>query len=727
EDFDVTVSFQQFFEFPTIAQHARLIASGGSSVELQPPAIRGVAHSGRCPLSFAQQRLWYIDQLEGDSTSYNMVEGFRLRGPVRADLLQRAFARIIQRHEILRTNYTEEKGIPWQIISEARPFEIFKVDLRSTPREEQAAALNALAVKEAHRHFDLQKDLLLRVQLIELAPHDHVLMINMQHICSDEWSMGILYDELTAIYGALIQNGEDPLPELALQYADFARWQRDWLNDAVVEAKMQYWREQLADVPTTLDLPVDFERSGSRRATGAHYRFHLNAELRKGLEDLSARHGVTLFMTLWGAFAALISRYTGQQDLVIATTMANRNHHEIEPLIGFFVNVLPLRVNLQGDPKIAAVLGQIRKVALEAFHHQDLPLDKLIEKLHLSRGDLDLLPLSQVAFNFQNGPKNVLALDDVDVQPLTLDTQVSTTELALLMSEDKDGLQAVLEYSTALFRPETIVTLAQQYQQILQAVVQLPDATLTDVYLASGFDEPAASDADRDGYFNSYLRRTNLTGNQLLVWLGQKLDTADPIYNSVLTYTLREAIDPAHFQAAFQKTVDCRDSLRTIISEDNGIPQQVVLKELNYSVELLDFSQAADPGAAVREWITRQSQTPYRLGECLFTCALLKAAEEEFIWYMGQHHIVIDGWSQALLYQDVSAFYQQSLAGPLEERPTRVAFQDYVRHERQMRESPRYAKDKAYWEPLLNDNLEPLRFYGKRPDKQTSRVERVSL
>lgn len=727
EEFDVTVSFQQFFDFPTIAQHARLITSGGDPVELQPPAILGQRHSGRCPLSFAQQRLWYIDQLEGDSTSYNMVEGFRLRGPLCADLLQKAFARIIQRHEILRTTYTEDKGVPWQIISEETPLVIQHVDLTSTPRDEQASALNALAVKEAHWHFDLHKDLLLRVHLIKLAPDDHALMINMQHICSDEWSMGILYDELTAIYGALIRNEEDPLPELSVQYADFARWQRDWLTADVVETKMQYWREQLAGVPTTLDLPVDFARQGRRLATGAHHRFFVDAELRKGLEDLSTRHGVTLFMTLWGAFAALISRYTGQQDLVIATTMANRNHHEIEPLIGFFVNVLPLRVNLRGDPKIAELLGQIRTVALEAFHHQDLPLDKLIEKLRLSRGDLDLLPMSQVAFNFQKGPKNVLALDEVDVQPLTLDTQVSTTELALLMSEDGDGLQAVLEYSTALFRPETILTLAQQYQQILKALVRLTDATLTDVYLAGGFDQTAASDADRDGYFDSYLRRTNLTGNQLLVWLGQKLDPADPIYNSVLTYTLREAIDPKHFRVAFQKTVDCRDSLRTVISEDNGIPQQVVLKELSYAVELLDFSQETDPDAAVRTWISRQSQLPYRFGECLFTCALLKAADEKFIWYMGQHHIVIDGWSQALLYQDVSAFYQQSLAGQLDDRPTRVAFQEYVRHERQMRESARYAKDKAYWEPLLNDKLEPLRFYGKRPDKQTTQVDRVTL
>lgn len=727
DEFGKDMSFQDFFDAPTIALQGKLLDGGTPNERTPPPPLEPRVPAEKCVLSFAQQRLWYADQLAGADETFNMVEAVRLSGPLDVAALRNALEQIVQRHEILRTSFTQSDGVPYQTIHAQRSADWHEVDLRQVPAAEHTERINEIAVTEAHHRFDLQRDPLLRVILIRTAEREHVLLTNMQHIISDDWSMGILYEEWSAAYAA--QSGHEhtvPAP-LPVQYADYARWQQQWLTDAVVEERMAYWRRQLKGVPSSIDLVPDRKRTGTRTAHGAHESFLIDTELRRHLEDLSARHGVTLFMTLWTAFAILLTRRSRQEDIVIATTMANRHHAQLEPLIGFFINTMPLRVQLTQDLVLSDMLGRVRRIALEAYHDQDLPLDKIIEKLHLSRGDLEVLPLSQVAFNFQNGPAAEPEFPGIKSECLPLETKIAGTELALLMRESREGLRAEFEYSTDLFEAKTIRDMGQQWQRILQAMVAANDASLADICIAAGL---TAADGDRSGqdvYFHSYLKQTNLTGNQLLVWIGQQINPDDPIYNSVITYTLPEAVDPDHFRTAFQKVVDCRDSLRTSIKVDNGIPRQEVLAEAEAVVIYEDFSDQPDPDAAVREWISRRARTPFELSGRLYCCALLKSAEERYTWCMAQHHIITDGWSQALIYHDLSEFYREVAGDGPQVDGRRVAFQDYVGHERQLRQSPRYAKAKAYWEEELAREPEPLRFYGQRVQKESTRVERLSL
>ncbi|MCA9403363.1 MAG: amino acid adenylation domain-containing protein [Candidatus Omnitrophica bacterium] len=721
------ISYQEFFNAPTVARQAALLASAEKDRPAARPALVKRGGDGRMKLSYAQQRLWYLDQFEGGTTSYNMIEALRFQGPLDAGRLARAFSEIIRRHAILRTNYSQENGVPYQTVRPDATFTVQQKDLSDLPEARRREELTTLARQEARHHFDLQHDLLLRVWLVQMTEDEHVMLINCDHIVADEWSLDILHRELSQAYAGKEQDASvswDPLP---VQYADYAAWEREYLTDTVVDEKLTYWRQQLKDVPAVLELPVDFETCEGPRTRGGHIHFSLPEDISRRLQSFSARHEVTLFMTLFTAWATLISRFSGRDDVVIATTMANRELPEVARMIGFFVNVLPLRLRLSGDPRLTEVLARVKQIATEAFADQDLPLDLLIEKLHLWRGDMDHLPLSQVAFNFFGSAAEPFGLAGLQAEPLALDIQMSTTDLAMLVREQKGGLGIEIQYCAGLFKPETIEKLAGRFRDVINAMLSVEDATVTDICVTAGIDDPGHAVDQGDDYFHRYLDRTNLTGNQLLVWLGQKLDPADPIYNSVITYTLKEPIDPDLFQQAFQRVVDCRDSLRTSIVDEGGIPRQVVRDRLPCTVIREDFTRHSDPPEAARVWIERNSRTAYPLNGCLFTCALIKLGEEHYIWYMGQHHIITDGWSQSLIYHDLSRFYREAAGDVPHTDGTRVAFSNFVRKERELRQSARYAKARAYWENELARDPEPLRFYGQRPQKESTLVRRLSL
>src|SRR5918992_707022 len=355
-----------------------------------------IPRNGHLSLSFAQERLCFLDQLEGPSATYNEQVGLRLSGLLDVGALQRSLGEIVRRHEVLRTSFPTVEGVAVQRIAPVLEVGLPVVELQGLDEGERDAEVRRLAAEEARRPFDLARGPLLRVCLLKLGEEEHGLLLTAHHIVADGWSGEVFIRELSALYQAFSRGLPSPLAGLPIQYADFAQWQRRWLRGEVLEGQLAYWRGQLAGAPSLLELPTDHPRPPVQRFRGATVAFGLDSELTHGLKGLSQRAGVTLFMTLLGAFVTLLSRYSGQEDVVVGPPVVNRNRQETEGLIGFFVNTLVLRVDLAGNPSFEALLGRVRGVALAAYAHQEVPFERVVEALEPERS-LSHSPLFQEA------------------------------------------------------------------------------------------------------------------------------------------------------------------------------------------------------------------------------------------------------------------------------------------------------------------------------------------
>lgn len=704
----------------TFLREAKVAVQGAA------PPIRPVDRGGELPLSLAQQRLWLLDQLLPGSPFYNIPQAVRLRGALDVPALKRTLDEISRRHEILRTTYGAGRnpGQPVQIIAPSRSGPLPLVDLRALPAAAREAEARRLAAEEAERPFDLARGPLLRVSLLQLDREDHVVLFTMHHIVGDAWSMGVLVNEVAALYAAFSQGRPSPLPELPIQYADFAHWQQQWLQGEVLEAHLDFWRRQLDGATAALKLPTDRPRPPQQTFRGAHYAFALPRPLSEALKALSRQSEATLFMTLLGAFATLLYHYTGQEDILIGSPVAGRNRAELEGLIGYFVNTLALRVDLQGDPSFRELLDRLREVVLGAFAHQDLPFEKILNELQ-PRRDQSRISVANVAFALQNAPASTLELPGLSLSPLEVGSAIAKTDLILFMSEGPAGLRGLFEYNTDLFEAATIARAAAHFQTLLEAIVAEPEQRLSMLPPRQPLvlvEEPGT----RAGQLGDIYERSNLTGNQLLIWVGQQLQPDTPLFNIANTFNIQAEIDPERFQAAFQTLVNSSDALRTVIEEVDGVPRQRVLAELPARVEYLDFSQDPDPRARVRAWARERSQVLFDLAACLFDTALIKVAAGEYVWFINQHHIISDVWSKSLMFRWLGDFYRRALEGRLQPRVDLPAFEDYVAYERDFRRSERYLKTRAYWEQKLSGELEPLTFYGRAPHKTTTRVRRWS-
>jgi hypothetical protein len=353
--------------------------------------------SDTAPLSFAQARLWVMDQLEPNRPIYNMPDTQYLSGAFDLDALQRSLGEIVRRHEILRTTFQMIDGQPVQVIAPPQPLSLDVIDLRHLPEEECQAEAQRLANEESQKPFDLSRGPLFRTRLVRVAEDEHLLLSTMHHIISDGWSLGVMGRELSALYEAFKSGQPSPLPELPIQYADFAVWQREWLQGEVLEKQLDYWREQLGGELPELELPFDRARPARQSYRGAVETFELSTEVARRLKELGRERGTTLFMTLVAAFNVLLWRYSRQHDLLVGTPIANRNRAEVESLIGFFVNTLVLRTKVDGASSFWDLLEQVRETTLRAYDHQDVPFEKLVEELHPER-NLSRQPLFQVMF-----------------------------------------------------------------------------------------------------------------------------------------------------------------------------------------------------------------------------------------------------------------------------------------------------------------------------------------
>jgi amino acid adenylation domain-containing protein len=482
--FEVELALRLIFESPTLegmAGHveAALRSDGGNRRRL--PAIEPASRDGRMPLSFAQQRMWILDQLEPGAATYNVPAAVELSGPLQPSALEQAIDAIIRRHEVLRTTFRKsDQGEPEQVISAPSHQGVPVVDLSGLSSDNIEHTLDRLAQEEARYPFDLNIGPLFRITLLRVTDFRHVVLFTMHHIVSDGWSTGVLIRELSELYQALVAGRGYALPPLPIQYADYAVWQRRWLDSNVLQEQVEYWKRQLDGIPEQLALPLDRPRGADVTYSGAREPFSIQAQFVAPLASLARDEGTTLFVALLAVFKVLLHRYTGQHDIVVGAPIAGRNTDETEPLIGFFVNTLVLRSRVDPTGSFRNLLRQVHETVLNATANQDLPFERLVDELSPTRG-AGHTPLFQVAFVLQNAPREALMMSDLTLRTRPLETRTSKFDWSISLTEVAEGLAGTFENNTDLFDRATIQRVVHDYQHLIAEAVANPDQVIADL------------------------------------------------------------------------------------------------------------------------------------------------------------------------------------------------------------------------------------------------------
>jgi non-ribosomal peptide synthetase component F/acyl carrier protein len=533
ERFGVELPLRRLFETPTVARLAERLEPALRAAEAQPvlsaaapaesprevpggeelaervelfrqatqnltaPPVLPIARDVPLPLSFAQQRLWFLDQLSPGSAAYNILGGMRLEGALDVAALERAINEIVARHEALRTTFTTVDGRPMQVVAAAQPVPLTLCDLRVLPESEREGRVREAAVEELRKPFDLARGPLLRVTLLRPGEEEHVALVTMHHIAADGWSIGIFVREVAALYEAFRAGRPSPLAPPPVQYADFAHWQREWMQGETLEAQLDFWKRTLGALPPPLELPADYARPEPPALRGEKLLRALPAELYEPLNALSRREGATLYMTLLAVFLTQLQRYTGRDDLLVGTAIAGRTRAEIEDLIGVFINMLVLRTDLSGAPTFRELVGRVRETALEAYAHQDVPFEKLVEELRPERA-LSQTPFFEVAFGLQNAPVESFRLPGLKLSPLDFTADIARFDLTLWVFEGADGLTASWTYSTDLFKPETVERMHRHFETLLRSAVARPEARLDELEMVTAEEKRLLAERERE-------------------------------------------------------------------------------------------------------------------------------------------------------------------------------------------------------------------------------------
>jgi amino acid adenylation domain-containing protein len=493
--FQVELPMRCLFEMPTVAGLAENVRRGSrSESSLKLPPIQPVARNRELPLSFAQERIWFLSQLAPDSTAYHVPRAVRMKGRLSVSAVHWAFTELIRRHEVLRTTFPTGDGRPRQVIHPPQPITIPVVDLRLLPETEREAEVQRLIIGEGQQPFDLAKGPLLRLKLLRLDEEEHVLILVEHHLVHDGWAQGVLIRDFSKLYAASAAGKPSPLPELPIQFADFAYWQRQWLQGDVLEAELSFWRRQLAGAPPVLELPTDRPRPAVQSFRGVERIVTLPARLSESLRTLSRREGVTLFMTMLAAFKTLLYHYAAQEDIVVGSVIANRRLQEIEGLLGMILNTVVLRTDLSGNPPVRELLGRVREACLGAYAHQDLPFEKLVEAIQPER-HLSHTPIFQVMFSFMDVPHPDLELPGLTLEVLESHNRSAKFDIGVIVlphweQRISSGAQAqaseitiLLEYNTDLFDDATMTRMLEHYQGLLEGIVADPTRRLLELPL----------------------------------------------------------------------------------------------------------------------------------------------------------------------------------------------------------------------------------------------------
>ncbi|PFY82408.1 condensation domain-containing protein, partial [Bacillus pseudomycoides] len=489
EVFEISLPLHELFQYSTIEGLSRRITTllqENKDYDISPlqPKERGE----RVPLSYAQQRLWFMNQLEPNSSLYNIPTTWCLKGKWAIEALEKGYNALIHRHEVLRTVFQEINGEPLQVIGDYTTKSLQVIDLRHLPQEEKEIQMKDLTQREIEKPFDLSEGPLIRTQLIIMEEEELVLLCTMHHIISDGWSMGILFDEWFALYQAFAEEKPAQLQPLPLQYADFAQWQRDWLKDEVLSQQLEYWQKELNGELPVLKLPFDSPRPAVQSYKGDTYQVILPVALLERIKAFSRQEGATLFMTLLAGYQGFLSRYTGQKDILVGSPIANRNHKEIEGLIGFFVNTLVYRANLTDDLTFKELVAQVKEKALKAQEYQDVPFEKVVEVLQPER-NASHSPIFQTMFTLQTHSRKLPKILDHSLEPIPSYMAVAKFDLTVVMEETEEGLQVAFEYNTDLFNASTINRMAKHFEPWLSEVMDSPQKSIGSLKLMSKGEE----------------------------------------------------------------------------------------------------------------------------------------------------------------------------------------------------------------------------------------------
>jgi amino acid adenylation domain-containing protein len=483
EAFQTDVQLQWIFDAPTVAGFARKIEQAMRAAHHSPsPPVKRASRESELPLSFAQERLWFITRLLPESPAYNLPDSIHIKGPLHLETLAQALGEIIRRHEILRTTYTVKGARPVQVIESPRPLLLPRVDLSGLTGSQQQAQLSMLSRQEARRPFNLAHNLMLRGTAVCLAEQEYVLLFTLHHISSDAWSRGVLIREVSALYEAFSAGISSALPELSIQYSDFAAWQRQWLQGDALDAELDYWKQKLKGNRADIDLPMKQPRQPMHSFPGASHALLLSAELTEQLRAFSRSKGVTLFMTLLAAFKVLLYRYSGQEDISVGTAISNRSRSEFEKLIGFFINTLVLRTELSPVDSFNHLLTDVRQATLEAYAHQDLPFEKLVEELQPQR-NTSQNALFNVAFGFVNAAQQTLQVPGLTAKGLATESGTAKFDITFLAVERENGLATSMEYNADLFNGTLILTMLRQFRNLLEAIIARPESSIASLSL----------------------------------------------------------------------------------------------------------------------------------------------------------------------------------------------------------------------------------------------------
>ena len=570
---------------------------------------------GPCPLSFAQQRLWFLDHLEAGNSAYNVHVALRFRGVLDVAALELSLSEIVKRHQVLRTIFPAVDGKPVQVILAAEPLCLPIMDLSALPEDERDEQLKLMATEESRQHFDLTRKRPFSIRLLCLSETEHALLFTMHHIITDDWSMGILIREVTMLYESFSRKDQARLPELPIQYADFALWQRQWLQGQALEKQLEYWRNHCGENPPPLNLPTDRPRPTMQTFQGATETFWLQQSIASDLKALCLEEGATLFMGLLAAFQVLLHYYTGQREIVVGTDVANRNRAETEGLIGFFVNQLVLRTEVSGKLSFKDLLRRVKEVTLGAYAHQDMPFDKLVEALNPER-DVSRNPLFQVKIILQNAPSQPLKLPGLQVERIDLGFEAAHSDLTLYLSDTGEGLASWIEYRTDLFNRSTIVKMFAHFKMLLEATVTMPDIQI------SKLEERLRQKDRQDKIMNNRERAKsnikNFTGRTKAISLSEDtLVEADYLQSGkTLPFVLRATISDINPLAWCE-------TKRSFIQEQLSRNGAILFRNFNVRTvaefsafarvmcdELLDYREGSTPRSLVEDKIYTSTEYP---------------------------------------------------------------------------------------------------------------------
>jgi amino acid adenylation domain-containing protein/non-ribosomal peptide synthase protein (TIGR01720 family) len=705
--FGISCSVKAIFDHPTIARLARYVRRELAGSGFVTPTLQPAEGSGPFPLSYAQQRLWFIDRLEaGSGGSYHMPAVFRLLGNLDLKALQESFSYLITRHESLRTVFRSDGVEPFQEILPPKSLDLPVETIRE-------GELENILSQASRRPFDLEIGPLIRVRLFRIAGDEHVLMIDQHHIISDAWSAGVFFGELSQCYRAFLAGRSPAFPPLPIRYADFAAWQRSWLKGEVLRRELDYWRKELEGARRLRLAEQRAGRTGKVRR-GKQIRFHLDKKTTAALKLRAREASATLYMAVLSAFSALLGRYSGEEDVLVGTVLAGRSEEELEGVIGFFINTLALRVDLSADPSFAAVLGRAKKTALEAYAHQDLPFEKLVAELRPER-EAGRSPLLGAMLVFQNLPEVLLELEGIEVSEVPFELGAVRSDLDLYGWEEEGGLEFSLVYDADLFEKNTVETMARRFQILVESVTEDPARPFSSLRLEeeTRLLLPPPKEAEQPG-------EIELSPHQERIWFIDRFETgnvypARPVYHNIpLIVKFSGEIDFGLMEKSLNEVVERHAALRTEIVTEGEEGRQSVRCASNLKLEFIETLGGTEEEAAKAALaFALRPFTPSE--EPRLRVAVIRRGEREAFLVIAAHHIIADRESMKIIARETAACYNAGLEGRKADLPP-VAFSypEFSRRQRSLglREwEPLF----FYWKWELRGELPVLKLLEDRP------------